>query len=176
VFALVTILATPAVAQPEIRELLRSLNLAGYSHGEQSPGFSGRTAAGGSLSLADLRGRVVLLTFWATWCAPCREEMSLLEQLYRGLKSEGVTVVGVNVREEGSAVLAYGNALGLTFPLLLDRRGDVQAAYGVIGLPTAFLIARDGRPVARAVGPRDWGVPESRTLVKALLEEPIGGR
>ncbi len=169
--ALVTILATPAAGQHDT-DLLRALDLGGYQHGERPPEFSGRTVDGRPLSLAGLRGRVALVTFWATWCPPCRQEMSLLERLHRGLTTEGLTVVGVNVREEASAILEYADALGLTFPLILDPQGEIQGAYGVIGLPTTFLIARDGRAVARAIGPRDWGGPQARALIRALLMEP----
>ncbi len=170
-FALVTILATPAAGQHDT-DLLRALDLGGYQRGERPPEFNGRTIDGKSLSLAGLRGKVVFVTFWATWCPPCREEMSLFEGLHRGLETEGLAVVGVNVREEGPAILEYAGALGLTFPLILDPQGEIQGAYGVIGLPTTFLIARDGRAVARAVGPRDWGGPQARTLIRALLTEP----
>jgi len=169
--ALVTILATPAAGQQDT-DLLRALDLGGYQPGERPPEFIGRTVDGKRLSLAGLRGRVVLVTFWATWCPPCREEMSLLESLHRGLATEGLAVVGVNVREEGAAILEYAGALGLTFPLFLDPQGEIQSAYGVIGLPTTFLIARDGRAVARAIGSRDWGGPQARALIRALLMEP----
>ncbi len=173
--ALVTILATQAAGQ-NIADLLRALDLAGYQDGERPPEFSGRTVNGKRLSLAGLRGRVVLMTFWATWCPPCREEMSLFERLHRKLAKEGLAVVGVNAREQGAPIREYANALGLTFPLILDPQGEIQEAYGVIGLPTAFLIARDGRAVARAIGPRDWGSVQARALIRVLLAEPGGKR
>ncbi len=168
---LVTIIATLAAGQ-HIPDLLRALDLAGYRGGERPPEFSGRTVDGKRLSLAGLRGRVVLVTFWATWCPPCREEMSLFEGLHRDLVTQGLAIAGVNVREEDAVIREYANALGLTFPLILDPQGEIQGAYGVIGLPTAFLIARDGRAVARAIGPRDWGGTQARALIRALLLEP----
>ncbi len=171
VLTLVMILATPAAGQ-HIPDLLRALDLGGYPPGERAPEFSGRTADGKRLSLAGLRGKVVIVTFWATWCPPCREEMTLFERLHRELATEGLAIVGINAREEGVAIREYANALGLSFPLILDPQGEIQGAYGVIGLPTAFLIARDGRAVARAIGPRDWGGPQARALLRALLLEP----
>ncbi len=171
VLALVTILATLAAGQ-HIPDLLRALDLGDYQRGEGPPELIGRTVEGKHLSLTSFRGRVVLLTFWATWCPPCREEMSLFERLHRELVTEGLAVVGVNVREEVAAIREYANALGVTFPLVLDPHGEIQEAYGVIGLPTAFLIARDGRAVARAIGPRDWGSVQARALIRALLMEP----
>ncbi|SRR6266540_6167164 len=170
--ALVTILTTPASGQHDTTELLQALELSGFRRGEQPPAFSGRAVDGQRVSLAGLRGKVVLVTFWATWCSPCREEMSLFERLHRGLAREGLAVVGINVREEGSTVLEYAGALEITFPLIVDPRGEIQGAYGVIGLPTTFLIGRNGQAVARAIGPRNWGSPQARALIQALLVEP----
>ena len=170
-FILVTVLGTPAVGQPAGAAFLEALNLAGYSPGEKPPEFSGRTVEGQTLSLAGLRGRVVLLTFWATWCLPCREELPVFERLHRGFAAEGLAVVGVNVREEPSVILSYAKELGLTFPLVLDPRGEIQVSFGVVGLPTTFLVGRDGRAVARAIGARDWDTPPARALLRALLAE-----
>ncbi len=170
--ALVAILSTPAVGQPVATDLLRTLNLSGYPPGTKSPDFGGRTAEGGTVSLAGLQGRVVLLTFWATWCQECRPEMQVFEQLHREFAVQGFTVLGINVREGRRAIQQYARELGLTFPLVLDASGAIQVSYGVIGLPTTFLIGRDGRAVALAIGPRDWSTAQVRALIEALLAEP----
>jgi len=170
--AVVVLLATLGTGQPALTELLRALDLRGSPPGEVPPPFDARTSDDGALSLAGLRGRVVLLAFWATWCGPCREELPRLDRLHRGLAGEGLRVVGVNVREERGAVAEYGRTLGLTFPLVVDPQGVIQRAYGVIALPTTFVIARDGRAVARAIGPRDWSTSQSHVLMRALLTEP----
>ena len=170
--ALVTILSPPAEGQPVATDLLRTLNLSGYPPGTKPPDFGGRTAKGGTVSLAGLRGKVVLLTFWATWCSECRPEMPVFEQLHRDFAAEGLRVLGINVREGGPVIRTYAKELGLTFPLLLDPKGEIQASYGVVGLPTTFLIGRDGRGVALAVGPREWSSPPARAIVQALLAEP----
>jgi peroxiredoxin len=157
--------------------LLEALNLAGYPPGEKPPEFSGRTPEGQTVSLAGLRGKVVLLNFWATWCLECRPEMPVFEQLHRDFAGKGLTILGINVREETSAISGYAKELGLTFPLVLDPRGEITLSYGVIGLPTTFLIGRDGRAVARAIGSREWGAAPGRALIQALLAEPtIPGR
>ena len=161
---------------PAVTGLLEALNLAGYAPGEMPPDFTGRTAEGRTVTLAGVRGRVILLTFWATWCPPCLGEMPVFEQLHRDFAPDGLTVLGVNVREETPAIQRYARELGLTFPLLLDRKGEIQVLYGVIALSTTFLIGRDGRAVARATGPRDWGTPGGRALIRALLAEPSPGR
>ena len=82
----------------------------------------------------------------------------------------------MNFREESVTVRQYARELGLTMPLLLDPTGAVRQSYGVIGLPTSFLIGRDGRAVARSIGPRDWGTAAARTLIESLLAEPTGRR
>lgn len=151
--------------------LLEPLDLRGYAAGTRPPAVSGGTLDG-RLSVNDLRGRVILLNFWASWCAECRREMPVLERLHRELAPRGLAVIGINAREERDAVRRYASALGLTFPLVLDPEGKINRAYGVVALPTTFIVGRDGRAVAFAVGPREWAGPPARALIQALLAEP----
>jgi cytochrome c biogenesis protein CcmG/thiol:disulfide interchange protein DsbE len=167
-----SLLGTMAIGQPAGE--LRALGLAGYPADTRPPGFSAATVDGRSLSLESLRSRVVLLNFWATWCLECRVEMPALEQLHRDYASRGLTVLAVNFREAPGTVRQYARELGLTMPLLVDPAGAISGSYGVIGLPTSFLIGRDGRAVARAIGPREWTTAEARTLIESLLTEPTG--
>ena len=173
VIAIVTLLAASETSPAEMAELLQKLSLTGYSRGTKPPEFNGNTANGQGMSLVSLRGKVVVLNFWATWCLECRPEMPLFEQLHRDFHAQGLSVVGINVREGTAAVRSYAKELRLTFPLVLDRRGEINASYGVIGLPTTFLIGRDGRAVARAVGPREWADAPARAIIEALLAEQI---
>lgn len=159
--------------EPTLTKLLTELNLSGYLSGVRPPEFSGQTLDGKTVSLAGLRGRVVLLNFWATWCLECRPEMPLFERLHRELSAEGLSVVGINAREGTAAIQRYAKELGLTFRLVLDPKGEINAAYGVIGLPTTFLVARDGRAVARGVGPREWDGKQAIAIIRTLLDEPI---
>ncbi|MBI3325552.1 MAG: TlpA family protein disulfide reductase [Nitrospinae bacterium] len=162
----------PAVGQPAAVDLLESLNLSSYPPGTKPPEFAGHALEGERVSLADLRGRVVLLNFWASWCLECRPEMPAFEQLHRDFAAQGLTVLGVNVREGTPAIRPYAKELNLTFPLVLDRKGEIAMSYGVIGLPTTFLIGRDGRAVAYAIGARDWAAAAARAIIQALLVEP----
>jgi len=171
--ALVTLCGSPAMGQPAITDLLRALNLSNYPSGMRPPTFNSSTPAGQTVALADLRGRVVLLAFWTTWCAECRLEMPLFESLHRDFAAQGLAVLGVNGREGTGAIAQYAQELGLTFPLVVDPQGSITTAYGVIGLPTTFLIGRDGRAVALATGPRAWGSAPARTLIQTLLAEPV---
>jgi peroxiredoxin len=159
--------ASPAPGPPGAFELGR------YAPQTRPPEFRGRTVEGQAVSLADLAGRVVLLNFWATWCLECRPEMPEIERLHREFGTRGLTVMAINAREGSAAVRAYAKELGLTFPLVLDPNGDIGKLYGVIGIPTTFLIGRDGRAVALAVGPRAWGSPPARAVLQELLSEPV---
>jgi peroxiredoxin len=170
--ALVTILAAPQAGRAEATELLEKLNLSGYRPGTKPPEFDGATVDGRRMSLVSLRGKVVLLNFWASWCLECRPEMPLFERLHRELAAQGFIVLGINAREGTAAIRGYAKELGLTFPLVTDPKGEINTAYGVIGLPTTFVIARDGRAVARGVGPREWGNEHALEILRALLAEP----
>jgi len=155
-----------------VTALVKRLDLVGYRPGTKPPHFSGPTLDARQLSLTDLRAKVVVLTFWASWCAECRPEMPVLEALHREFASRGLAIIGINAREDKQAVDRYATELGLTFPLVLDLEGKNNRLYGVIGIPTTFIIGRDGRAVAFVVGPRDWGSPPARALIEALLAEP----
>jgi len=167
--------SSPARADPPMMSLLKLRDLVGYPSRTTPPHFGGRTIDARQISLTDLRGKVVLVNFWASWCLECRPEMPVLESLHREVASQGLVIVGVNVRENRETVSRYAKQLGLTFPLVLDPDGKINALYGVVGLPTTFLVGRDGRAVAFAVGPREWGSAPARALFNALLAEPAPG-
>jgi peroxiredoxin len=172
VVAIMTALNAPAAERPALLELLKALNVSTYPSLMHPPEFSGFTADGQSVSLASLSGRVVILSFWATWCLECRPEMPAFDRLHRELSVQGLAVVGINAREGRTTIREYAKELRLTFPLISDPSGKINSAYGVIGLPTTFLIGRNGRAVALAVGPREWDGKPARTLIQALLAEP----
>ena len=170
--ALMTVRDAPAAEGPALAQLLKALNASGYPSAMQPPELSGLSVDGKRASLASLQGKVVILNFWATWCLECRAEMPVFERLHREFSVQGLAVLGINAREGTSTIREYAKKLGLTFPLIADPKGTINAAYGVIGLPTTFFIGRDGRPVALAIGPREWSGKPARALIQALLEEP----
>lgn len=173
---LIAVLAPPVSAdEPALASLLKTLDLRGYTSRPAPPQFSGRTLDARPWSMAEHRGTVIVLNFWATWCLECRSEMAVLERLRREFSSRGLAIIGVNARENTEAVRRYAKELGLTFPLVLDPDGKINALYGVIGLPTTFVVGRDGRAVAFAVGPRPWENAPARALIEALLAEPAPG-
>jgi peroxiredoxin len=165
--------ASLASAEPgRLTPMLNALDLRAYASSTMPPDFSADTVDARQISLAKLRGNVVIVNFWASWCAECRPEMPVLEALHRERAGHGLAIIGVNARESAQTVRRYARELDLTFPLALDSAGTINTLYGVVGLPTTFLIARDGRAVAFAVGPRQWGSRPARTLVETLLSEP----
>ena len=140
------------------------------------PEFHALTTRGHTVSIASHRGKVVLLTFWATWCRECRTEMPMFQRLHRKFSDDGLRVLGVNFRENTVTIQRYAKQLNLTFPLLLDPDGGIKASYGVIALPTTFLIGREGQPIGFAVGRRDWEGAEARELIEFLLAAPARSR
>ena len=137
-----------------------------------APDFALEDMDGEIHRLSDLRGRVVMVNFWATWCPPCREEMPSMEAVYQGLKDEGFQVLAVNQWESPDQVFPYMGQLDVypSFPVLFDRDSSVAEAYGVKGLPTTVLIDPQGRVVYRAVGGRNFNHAEVRALIRGLME------
>ncbi len=112
--------------------------------GMPTPDFSLIGINGEKVTLSDLRGRVVLLNFWATWCGPCKSEMPILERYYNRVNRDQFVVLGINFDEPVSSVRAYSEALELTFPLLLDPGAKVQQLYRIRGYPTSIFLDVDG--------------------------------
>jgi len=153
-------------------DLVTAFDLVPYTHYLRAPGFSAITTTAQPVSLTALQGQVVLLNFWATWCVECRPELTGLEQLHHALASRGLVVLGVNAGEDIKVMQRYARHLGVTFPLVLDPQQTISQRYGVAGVPTTFLLGRDGRTVALAVGIREWQSPAARRILDALLAEP----
>jgi thiol-disulfide isomerase/thioredoxin len=122
-------------------------------------------------ALSDYRGRVVMLNFWATWCPPCRREMPSMQRLYAKYRDRGLVVVAVNQWEDEELVSEFIRHLSLApaFPILLDRENRVAETYGVQGLPTTYLLDRDGNIRFVAIGGREFDHPEVEALLEGLL-------
>ena len=111
-----------------------------------------RLNAPGTLSLSGLRGRVVALNFWASWCLPCRDEAPLLERTWQQNRAKGLVVLGVDANDVSSDARAFVRKHGLTYPMLHDGAGTLLGRWGVPGLPTTFVVDRRGRVVAKVLG------------------------
>jgi len=112
--------------------------------GQLAPGFSLENLQGERVSLSDLKGQPILINFWATWCPPCRFEMPVIEAAYQKYRDQGFVVLAVDVQEPRGLVQSYVKRLGLAFPVVLDRDGQVAADYRVRAYPTSVFINRKG--------------------------------
>jgi peroxiredoxin len=136
-----------------------------------APDFSLRDLEGSVRRLASFRGRVVLLTFWATWCPPCQTDIPLLEALYQAYKDRGLEVVAVASDVQGAEIVQpFVTQHHLSFTTILDTTGQVTRLYGVTSLPTTYLLDREGRLVTVAIGSHDWAKADPRALIMSLLD------
>jgi len=140
--------------------------------GKMAANFKLPDLKGRAISLSSLRGKVVFLNIWATWCPPCREEMPSIEALYEEFRNNpNFVVLAVSQDSEGrSAVDSYVHQHGLKFTVLLDPQNEVGDAYGVSGIPETFIIDQAGRIVAHHLGPYDWAQPDMRDALRDLID------
>ena len=141
--------------------------------GRPAPAFSLRTFEGTQISLDQLRGKVVVLNFWASWCYPaCYEEAPVLEQGWRTYRDRGVVVVGIDIQDTVERAQKFIRDFALSFPNAQDRDGKVSIDYGIYGVPETLFIDRDGRIRAKHVGAVT--AEAFRVNVERLLERPTG--
>ncbi len=139
--------------------------------GRPAAAFSLTTFAGSPLSLEDLRGKVVMLNFWASWCVPaCYDEAPALERAWQAYRDKGVTVVGVDIQDKEEAARQFLSRFEHSFPNAPDSRGRVAVDYGVYGVPETFFIDRKGRVRFKHVGALTDDI--ARQHLDTLLKEP----
>lgn len=142
----------------------------GAGKGQLAPNFTLTNMQGEQVALADLKGKVVILNFWATWCPPCREEMPSMEMLYRKYKDQGLVILAVNVEQNGGPLVqAFLQRNPYSFPILLDGEATVQNLYKVFRFPETFIIDRNGLVVEKVVGAIDWTSGPAYQLINFLL-------
>ena len=117
-----------------------------------APDFTLTTFKGTTISLEDLRGKPVVINFWASWCPPCRIEAPLIERTWRAYKKRGLIFLGVNIQDRKEDALNYIREFAVTYPNGPDPTGEISIDYGVSGLPVTFFVSRDGEIVRRWVG------------------------
>ncbi len=134
-----------------------------------APDFTLETLDGKTMTLSNLRGQVVVINLWATWCPPCRAEMPALERVWNDYRDQGLVILAVNQRESAARVGAFVEELGLTFPVLLDPNGTVGARYQLRAYPTTFFVGRDG-----VIQDVVLGGPMAETLIASKVTALLG--
>jgi peroxiredoxin len=152
--ALAPIPATPVAPAVQVATPVTAPALStGVNLGQQAPDFTLDDLGDAPVRLSDLRGKPVVINFWATWCPPCRQEAPALQAAYERYRDQGVVLLGVDSREDAETVRTFASQNGLMYPLLLDREGDVSAEYQVLGIPTTVFLDAAGVVQTRHVGP-----------------------
>lgn len=136
-----------------------------------APGFSLMSRSGETVSLEDLKGQVVMINFWATWCAPCRREMPHLEALHQRYSDLGFTLLGVNVEENTSGVEKFLKETPVSFEVLYDPSNEVSALYDVVAMPSTVMVDREGNLRYMHHGYQSGYEHEYQAQIRALLRE-----
>jgi cytochrome c biogenesis protein CcmG, thiol:disulfide interchange protein DsbE len=137
--------------------------------GRPAPALALPLAGGGEVDLAQHRGQVVLVNFWATWCEPCREEMPSMEALRASMQGRPLVVLAVNVGESARVARGFGDKVSLRFPLLLDRDTKTTKAWGARVLPASFVVGPDGRIRYSCLGAIDWAAAPVKSAIERLM-------
>lgn len=136
-----------------------------------APQFTLDSRAGAKISLAQYKGQVVMLNFWASWCGPCRQEMPLLENIYKKYSKMGFTLIGVNVEPDSKAANAVLEKIPVSFPIVYDRDSKVSKLYDVSGMPSTVIIDRKGQVRMLHKGYKPGDENEYLDSIRALIRE-----
>ncbi|NOZ09754.1 MAG: TlpA family protein disulfide reductase [Gammaproteobacteria bacterium] len=170
IFTLLLVLPTVPSYADSLSDYFAALNITVPKQHISAPNFHLQDINGREINLSDYRGKLVLVNFWATFCAPCRHEMPALESLWLKFKDDGFVVLAVAAdRGKETVVSTYIRSGGFTFPVPLDPEGIVRNTYEVKALPMTYLIGRDGKFLGRALGARDWAGADGQALIRLLL-------
>ena len=125
---------------------------------------------GNTVRVSDLRGNIVLLNFWTTWCFDCKAEMPSMEKLFQRFKGQNFAMVAVNLREPSQRVHDFYETYKLSFTVLLDTTGQSGIRYGIRSIPTTFILNQEGGLIGKVLGPRDWNSKQAIILVEHLIK------
>jgi len=173
VLGLLLLAGLPASAGPAYAgDPFKELDITRPKTRMEAPDFTLEKLGGGSGSLADYRGKVVVLHFWATWCVPCRHEMPSMEKVWLKYRRKGLIILGVSAnRGNQRLVRDYVRKTGVTFPILLDPEGTVRNMYEVTGFPFTYIIGKDGKFIGKKIGETDWSSPALAEFLERLLSK-----
>ena len=139
--------------------------------GSPAPAFTLASSIGSQVSLAQYKGQVVMINFWASWCGPCRQEMPLLESIYKKYNKMGFTLIGVNVEPDSQAANQWLKQTPVSFPILYDKDSQVSKLYDVAGMPSTVLIDRSGKLRMLHRGYKAGDENEYLDSIRALIRE-----
>ena len=147
--------------------------------GSRAPGFSAKAldGSGAARTLANYKGKIVLLNVWATYCVPCKVEMPSFERLHQKYGTRGLAIVAVSIDAPGKEkeILAFAKKLGLSFEIVHDAEGNIQTQYQTTGVPESFVIDTNGVIVRKVIGAEDWMSGANQALIASLLGVPLTG-
>jgi DsbE subfamily thiol:disulfide oxidoreductase len=139
--------------------------------GKQAPDFDTLDLDGKVWSLSKLKGKVVFVNFWATWCSPCREEMPSMQKLYTKLPKDKFEMIALFNNDKKPAVRNFVSQLGLTFPILSDEHNFAGTKYGLTGLPETFIVDKQGVIREKIIGPAKWDSPENVEMLMRYINQ-----
>jgi peroxiredoxin len=140
--------------------------------GTQAPGFTAKTFEGKEVSLADYRGKIVFVDFWASWCSPCRESLPMYDKLAADFGPDDFAIIAVNLDETASDARKFISLHPVRYTIVQNPQGDIPKAFGVAGMPSSYLIDRDGTIRQRHIGFDKKDVDLLRAEVSKLLRKP----
>lgn len=151
--------------------LLLVLNVQAGTISGPAPDFTLKSNSGKNIRLSDLRGQVVMINFWASWCGPCRQEMPILDDLYKRYSKLGFTLIGVNVEQDSSKANAYLKDIPVSFPILYDTANQTSKLYNVNAMPTTVMVDRNGNMRFIHHGYKPGYENDYKKQIKALIRE-----
>ncbi len=151
--------------------LIALFGFAAMAQAEKAPDFTLKSDTGDNVRLEEQRGKVVMINFWASWCAPCRKEMPLLEELHDRYEQAGFTLFGVNVEQNPDAAQKFLDDVGVTFPILYDPESTASRAYQVSAMPTTVMVDRDGEVRYVNRGYKEGDEAKYRDQIRELIRE-----
>ena len=140
--------------------------------GKPAPDFVLQDAAGNTWKLSNLKGKVVFVNCWATWCKPCRDEMPSMEALNKAMAGQPFQMLAIVFNDDLDMANSFARRLGATFPILANPGAELTEAYMITGVPETFLIDADGILRHKLIGPYNWETPEMKNLVQGLFNTP----
>ena len=136
-----------------------------------APDFTLKSLGGKNLKLSEMAGNVVLINFWASWCGPCRQEMPLLEDIYKKYKKLGFTILGVNVEQDSSKARQMLKDVPVSFPILFDTENKVSKLYDVVAMPSTVMVDRNGKMRFLHKGYKPGYEKDYRKQIRKLVKE-----